>query len=54
MNNDLLNKDSLMLTLVVLVMIIALAITAIPTTKRLSDLLSNPVKKIRVTQTVKA
>jgi hypothetical protein len=48
------NKDTFILTLVVLLMIAALAVTAIPTAKKLSDLLSSPVKKIRVTQTVKA
>lgn len=48
------NRDSLMLTLVVLVMIIALAITAMPAARKLSDLLSSPVKKIQFTQTVKA
>jgi hypothetical protein len=52
MNNDLLNKDSLMLTLVVLAMILALAISVGPAAKkRLGEMLTDPLK---VEQTVKA
>jgi hypothetical protein len=51
-NNDLLNKDSLMLTLVVLVMIVALAISVGPAAKkRLGEMLTDPLK---VEQMVKA
>jgi hypothetical protein len=50
-NNDLLNKDSLMLTLVVLAMILALAISAGPAAKkRLGEMLTDPLKVEQVTK----
>jgi hypothetical protein len=48
------NRDTLLLTFVVFLMIAALTVTAIPTAKRLSDLLSSPVKKIQAGQMMKA
>jgi hypothetical protein len=51
-NNDLLNKDSLMLKLVVLITIIALAISVGPAAKkRLGEMLTDPLK---VQQAMKA
>jgi hypothetical protein len=52
MNSDLLNKDSLMLTLVMLVIILVLAISVGPAAKkRLGEMLTDPLK---VEQMVKA
>jgi hypothetical protein len=51
MNNDLLNKDSLMLTLVVLATILALAISVGPAAKkRLGEMLTDPLKVQQVTK----
>ena len=48
------NRDSLILTLVVLVVIIALVMAVIPTAERLKELLMNPGKGIHVEQVLKA
>ncbi len=44
------NRDTLLLTFAILVMIVALAGAGKPAVKKLSDLLTNPVKKIQVEQ----
>jgi len=44
------NKDTFLLTLVILVMIAALAVKAAPMVQRLSEMLTDPVKNVRVEQ----
>ena len=48
------NKDTFLLTLVILVMIAALAVKAGPMVQRLSEMLTDPAGKIHARQVMKA